>query len=203
MPGGGSPQTFFEILSHQEEMNWNDISIMATDERIVPMNSVHSNTGMIQRELIERIKFNSNPNLIKAFSENDKEIDASLFEIKQIFKSNLPNIAFLGMGSDGHTAGIFGENQSDEYVYNFQNTEEKFKRITVSMRVLIKIPHLVFLIMGKEKRGMLTKVISKWGSKNYTATGYLLRNGIGVKTIICDVSAAPKGFTIGEAEVVL
>ena len=31
MPGGGSPQTFFEILSHQEEMNWDDISIMATD----------------------------------------------------------------------------------------------------------------------------------------------------------------------------
>ena len=203
MPGGGSPQTFFEILSHQEEMNWDDISIMATDERIVPMNSVHSNTGMIQRELIEHIKFNSNPNLIKAFPENDKDINASLFEIKQIFKSNLPNIAFLGMGSDGHTAGIFGEKQSDEYVYNFQNTEEKFKRITISMRVLMKIPHLVFLIMGKEKRGMLTKVISKCGSRNYTATGYLLRNGIGVKTIICDVSAAPKRYTIGETEVVL
>ena len=56
MPGEGSPQTFFEILSHQEKMNWDDIYIMATDERIVPINSVRSNTGMIQRELIERIK---------------------------------------------------------------------------------------------------------------------------------------------------
>jgi len=202
LPGGKSPIPFYRELAN-DMLNWDNISIMPTDDRVVPLNNIYSNTGMIQRELFGRISTNSSPQLIKVFPENDKDIDNSLFEIKEIFKRNLPNIAFLGMGSDGHTAGIFGEGQRDEYVYYFQNKEDNFKRITISMRVLMKIPNLVFLIMGKEKRGMLTKVISNWDSKNYTPIGYLLRNGIGLKSIICDIQAAPKGFTIGETELVL
>ncbi|MBT6391709.1 MAG: hypothetical protein HOJ69_10785, partial [Candidatus Marinimicrobia bacterium] len=100
LPGGKSPIPFYRELA-KDMLNWDNISIMPTDDRVVPLNNIYSNTGMIQRELFGRISANSSPKLIKVFPENDKDIDNSLFEIKQIFKRNLPNIAILGMGSDG------------------------------------------------------------------------------------------------------
>ena len=50
-PGGQSPLIFYAklILSTIE---WNGISIMATDERIVPMSSSDSNTGMIKSSTV-------------------------------------------------------------------------------------------------------------------------------------------------------
>jgi len=48
---------------------------------------------------------------------------------------------------------------------------------------------------------MLTKVISNLSSKNNVPMKYLLRNGMGVKTIICDTDAAPIGYNVGEIEV--
>ena len=109
LPGGRSPLAFYAKLM-RSEMDWGGISIMATDERIVPICSSDSNTGMIKRELVDKIKRNQKPELITPFPENNDEIENFLIEISNTLNNNLPNAAFLGMGSDGHTAGIFCEN---------------------------------------------------------------------------------------------
>ena len=54
LPGGNSPKVFFNKLINYD-INWDNISLLASDERIVPLNSNNSNTGMIQRELLDRI----------------------------------------------------------------------------------------------------------------------------------------------------
>ena len=69
------------------------------------------------------------------------------------------------------------------------------------MKTFLKIPQLVFLVLGKEKREMLTKVTTNLSSKSDVPMKYLLRNGMGVKTIICDIDAAPIGYNVGEIEV--
>ena len=107
-PGGKSPIPFYKELAHNM-MNWNNISIMATDDRVVPLDNIYSNTGMIQRELFGRISTSSKPQLIKIFPENGLNTRDALVDIKWKLKNDFPKIAFLGMGSDGHTAGIFGE----------------------------------------------------------------------------------------------
>ena len=178
-------------------MEWNGISIMATDERIVPMSSSDSNTGMIKRELVDRIKRNQKPELITPFPEYNDNIENALNEISNTLKNKLPDAAFLGMGSDGHTAGIFNVNTKEKYCYCIKNSYEPYQRITVSMNVLMNIPHVIFFITGIKKK-MLTQVLSI-GEKTYsTPTSFLLLNGYGQKTIICDEKSAPSGYPPGE-----
>ena len=167
------------------------------------MDNIYSNTGMIQRELFDRISTSSKPKLIKGFPENGLNTLDALVEMNWKLKNDFPKIAFLGMGSDGHTAGIFGEYNTEKYCYDFQNPSDPFGRVTVSMNVFLKIPRLIFLIFGKEKREMLSKVLSKQSMENYTSTEFLIRNGQGKKTIICNLQAAPDGFQIGNTEVIL
>ena len=155
-PGGQSPLAFYSKLK-LSTIEWDGISIMATDERIIPMSSSDSNT----------------------------------------LKNKLPDVAFLGMGSDGHTAGIFSVNSKEEYCYCFKNSYEPYQRITVSMNVLINIPHLIFFITGIKKK-MLTQVLSKSNETDSTPISFLLLNGCGQKTIICDKQSAPSGYSPGE-----
>ena len=197
LPGGRSPLSFYAKLM-RSEMDWRGISIMATDERIVPICSSDSNTGMIKRELVDKIKRNQKPELITPFPENNDEIENFLIEISNTLNNNFPNAAFLGMGSDGHTAGIFSENSKEEYCYCFKNCYEPYQRITVSMFVLINIPHLIFFITGIEKRKMLTQVLSKSKKTDFSPISFLLLNGGGQKTIICDHQSAPRGYPPGE-----
>ena len=77
LPGGRSPISFYKELAG-DMLNWNEISIMATDDRVVPLDNVHSNTGMIQREFIDQINQSSKPQLIKIFPENELEYKGCL-----------------------------------------------------------------------------------------------------------------------------
>ena len=182
-------------------MDWNNITIMATDDRVAPLDSVYSNTGMIQKELIDQIETSLKPTLMDVFPENEIDINKALIEIQRKLKNNLPKIAFLGIGSDGHTAGIFKENNSEKFCYDFQNFSEPFKRVTISMDVYLKIPKLVFLVFGLEKKKMLSRILSLEQNDQFIPTKFLLKNGIGSKTIICDKGAAPTGFPIGETKI--
>ena len=196
LPGGQSPLAFYSKLK-LSTIEWDGISIMATDERIVPMSSSDSNTGMIKRELVDRIKRNQKPELITPFPEYNDNIENALNEISNSLKNKLPDAAFLGMGSDGHTAGIFNVNTKEEYCYCIKNSYEPYQRITVSMNVLMNIPHLIFFITGIKKK-MLTQVLSKGNKTDPTPTSFLLLNGYGQKTIICDEKSAPSGYPPGE-----
>ena len=200
-PGGRTPKVFFENLTKQKDISWGNITIMATDDRVVPIGSLNSNTGLIKKELVDQIKSNPKPKLLKPFPEYDTNIKNAMTDIKYILTNKLPDLAILGMGSDGHTAGIFNIENTAKFGYYFKNPTDAFSRVTISMNTFLKIPQLVFLILGREKREMLTKVISNSSSKNDVPMKYLLRNGMGVKTIICDIDAAPKGYNVGEIEV--
>jgi 6-phosphogluconolactonase/glucosamine-6-phosphate isomerase/deaminase len=135
------------------------------------------------------------------FPKNEMDIKKALIAIESELKNNVPKLAFLGMGSDGHTAGIFKENNIAEFCYDFQNAHEPFKRVTISMNVYLKIPTLVFLIFGLEKKEMLLRILSSDQNDQFIPIKFLLKNGIGSKTIICDQDAAPIGMPIGETQI--
>ena len=200
LPGGTSPMPFYKELA-RNIVDWNNISIMATDDRVASLDNAYSNTGMIQKKLIDQITTKPQPALMDVFPKNEMDIKKALITIESELKNNVPKIAFLGMGSDGHTAGIFKENNIAEFCYDFQNAHEPFKRVTISMNVYLKIPTLVFLIFGLEKKEMLLRILSSDQNDQFIPIKFLLKNGIGSKTIICDQDAAPIGMPIGETQI--
>ncbi len=66
LPGGNSPKVFYNELSNYN-IDWNKISLIATDERVVPLTSNSSNTGMIRQELVDRIINKNKPRLIELY----------------------------------------------------------------------------------------------------------------------------------------
>ena len=65
------------------------------------------------------------------------------------------------------------------------------------MNVLMNISHLIFFITGIKQK-MLTQVLSKGNKTDSNPTSFLLLNGCGKKTIICDKQSAPSGYPPGE-----
>ena len=59
VPGGTTPADFFKLLS-TTDLNWAHISVTLTDERWVPIESVQSNTGLIQKCLLVKKAKNAN-----------------------------------------------------------------------------------------------------------------------------------------------
>ena len=202
LPGGNSPQTLYKKLA-ESEIKWKDISVMATDERVVPLDSLHSNTRRIKDELLNKIHSNIKPTLLNPYANYKKDIEFGLFELKNILSKTPPNIAILGMGEDGHIAGIFEEESLNEYCYYFDNKIDPYKRITISLNIFIKIEHIIFYILGRSKKEMLRNVLFKKREKVSSPAKTLLKNNQGEKIIICDKEAAPNEFSIGESIIYL
>ena len=171
---------------------------MATDERVVSLSSTNSNTGMIKRELVDHIT-NNKPSIIGLYPKKKDEIKNKLKTLEDYLSKNIPKIAFLGIGEDGHTAGIFKEKTKINSCYSLKNLTDPYYRITISMNLLIRIPHLIFFVLGPNKKKSLEKILFNKHSKNFLPARFLLKNGSGKKIILCDRKAAPSAVDLGES----
>ncbi len=197
LPGGNSPQTLYKKLV-ESKIIWKDISIMATDERVVPLNSLDSNTRRIKNNLVDKIKSNTKPTLLNPYAKYNKDIKYGLFELKNILLKTQPKIAILGMGKDGHIAGIFKENHNKKYCYDFKKKRDPYRRMTISLDVFIKTNHIIFYVLGNSKKKMLTNILLKKKEADLSPAKFILKNNKGQKIIICDRGSAPNDFSIGE-----
>ena len=74
---------------------------------------------------------------------------------------NLPiDVAFLGLGSDGHTASLFPDEDfiSGDNPFYFVKNKFGYDRITLSMKFLTKIKNINFLVSGIQKKILFNKL---------------------------------------------
>ena len=53
VPGGNTPKIFFQVLSHRN-IDWKNICLILSDERMVPLSHQASNYGKINEMLLEK-----------------------------------------------------------------------------------------------------------------------------------------------------
>ncbi len=86
-------------------------------------------------------------------------------------------IATLGMGADGHTAGIFPHNDENEFntrfnssawmaAYNVGEKSEYKERITSTITFLRMVDFAIAFVAGQEKKAKLTELKEKKGKLN-------------------------------------
>ncbi len=109
--GGKSPIALFEVLRTQP-LNWDKVTVLLVDERIVPHDHADSNTALVRRHLLQDAAaaasfapfFDSVP---------DRPDDATMETLAGRASQRLAalpwplDVAVLGMGEDGHTASLF------------------------------------------------------------------------------------------------
>ncbi len=192
LPGGKTPNHFFNKLSQLIE-EWNNTTILLSDEKIVPIDDAISNQGNIIVNLINKIKATQKPDLINFFRFMKEDIDHNEKFIQEIGK---PNLAVLGIGLDGHTAAIFPGsyylNNDSKLVVHIKNENELFGRISLSFGYIMSSSQIAFIVTGKKKAEILKKCLSdQYEPKKYPVQ-YIFKHFKNPITIFCDKEAAQK-----------
>ncbi|MDP4574297.1 6-phosphogluconolactonase [Qipengyuania sp. G39] len=139
VPGGSTPFPIMEKLL-EEDLDWSRLVVWPGDDRIVPEDHEASNTGKL-RALFELA--------------GAEVVTLTIMEAVPHF-----DLAWLGMGADGHIASLFPNTdpQPDDPRPILRLTpdplppEAPFDRISLTMPSLLASDALVFVMRGEEKR---------------------------------------------------
>jgi len=197
VPGGSTPMYLFELLA-RKSVDWKNVTLILSDERMVPINHKASNYGMIKKIFLERLNDDQHPKVLPEMEKFRPSYLESFLQETNILMKEITTIshAFLGIGSDGHTASIFDEREAstdgNNSPYFFtKNKAEPFRRMSLSIAFLQQIPKLTFLVSGETKQKALKSIINSKNPKSQSSAFLLINNFNGRLKILCDEEARP------------
>jgi 6-phosphogluconolactonase len=169
LTGGNTFLSVYDTLASQE-LSWQSIVVLFTDERSVPSSSPESNYGNIKKRLIDRISI-SGEQVHPISGTNNPAIEALRYtaEIEKLIPVNegVPTLDLLtlGIGEDGHIASIFPDDiellESAVYASATRHPVSAQARITLTGTVLLNAALTVLLVTGEHKADALMKLVQK------------------------------------------
>ncbi len=152
VPGGTTPGPFLEMLS-EEDMDWSNVTVLLTDERVVPEDSNRSNTRLVRETLLRN-------HAAEATLINYNAGADPLNEARERVQAILPiDVLVLGMGADMHTASLFPDAKelanavADDapVLVEVNPAGQPESRLSLSGPVLKSAKNAHILIQGPEK----------------------------------------------------
>ena len=167
VPGGSTPFPIIEKLL-EADLDWSRLVVWPGDDRVVPEDHEASNTGKL-RALFE--------------PKGAEVVTLTIMEQVPHF-----DLAWLGMGADGHIASLFPNTdpQADESRQILRLTpdplppEAPFDRISLTIPSLLASDTVVFVIRGEEKRAIFEQAV---GGKSDLPVARLLAGA--TQPVIC------------------
>jgi len=197
VPGGRTPIPFFHKLARLT-LDWNRTTLILSDERLVSEESPDSNIGMLKKNFVDLLEGNNNPYLVPVVNgfpteQSTKILDSLNYSTKSLVP---PKAAFLGIGSDGHTASLFPDSVEDYTGANpfcmCKRFSEPFERISITMDILCSTPRIIFLVSGVTKKSIVKKLMKSTKSPNPLPVQQVIENSVGEIMVLCDNSALPE-----------
>lgn len=181
LPGGTTPGPIYEKLA-KVKLNWKRVTIIPTDDRLVPVSDPLSNIAMIARFFIPL-----GARVIPIISENAADYKAAgnaasgrLGDLKWP-----PDLVWLGMGEDGHVASLFpGPDLNDA----IEATESRraigvmpdplpknapVARVSLTRSAILSGRTLIIVGSGETKRAVLEQALED-GASSITPVGRVL-----------------------------
>jgi 6-phosphogluconolactonase len=159
VPGGTTPGPFLARLA-EEDLHWEAVTVLLTDERLVERASERSNTRLLHETLMR------GPAAAATLVDYLGDRDAALAAVEDV----LPiDVAVLGMGTDMHTASLFpgAPGLADALAPDAQALVEVApvgqpeRRLTLSASALAGSGVLHILITGPEKAAALRRALEE------------------------------------------
>ncbi len=165
VPGGTTPEPFFLNLRKQE-LDWDKVFILLTDERFVPESSPRSNSALIGRSLLQ--EHAANATYVPLYMEGDAPEEVLQDLCAGLDKAFPLDVCVLGMGADMHTASLFpgadllAEALSDAApaLLPMRAPGAPEPRLTLTAPVLKAANAIHLLIAGEEKKVALKLAMS-------------------------------------------
>ena len=169
LSGGSTPIPLYRRLATRGDLPWERTHVFVGDERFVPQHHVDSNIASIRTALLDHVPVapeHVHPWPIEAEPEGSA---TSYAEILDRELAGAPfDLVLLGLGEDGHTAGIFpGTGTVDSHAATVASTPAgtKHPRLSMSPRRLSEARTVVFLVSGDAKRTALADLLADEGDR--------------------------------------
>ncbi len=199
LSGGSTPKPLYELLAtpeYSEQINWKKCHIFFGDERCVPDTHDDSNYGMVYDALLKKINIPKAQVYKMDGSKTPRQAAQAYTQVFQnFFGATKPffDLAFLGMGTDGHIASMFPGTDAirmvRKRVREVKMGKNKPWRLTVTSSVFNRTKSVILLVAGKKKSAVLKEVLEgKYDPDTYPAQ--VLRNAEGEVTWLLDDGAA-------------
>lgn len=173
LSGGRTPWALYEMIASEKKLRPGAMAMV--DERYGPKWHDNSNEKNLRRTgLLEYYQYTSIPVYLVLQSGLSRQETATAYEkkLRELFSSFAKKIGLLGIGLDGHTAGIpsskakFKRQKSKLFsdqnlVAEYSDTSGSYgERVTMTLTALSQLDLLIVLIFGDDKKKALELVFS-------------------------------------------
>ena len=167
LPGSESAAAIFPKLAAQK-LPWKKLTIIPTDDRLVPMDSDLSNVREIARTFLS-----SGARVVPIATEiADYRLAGNSADARLQDLSWPPDLVWLGMGADGHTASIFAgpdlqaaldapkARRAIGVMPEPMPDDAPVPRVTLTRAAILSARTILITVTGAEKRELLEQAIA-------------------------------------------
>ncbi len=171
LPGGSTPKPILKALVKNKSIAWPKVTILPTDDRLVPLSDRLSNYAMLEAAF--------RPVGAEVISLVDEAALGDVAEAGRLADARLAllqwplDLVCLGMGADGHTASIFPGPDLDKALSGPRERravgvrpdplppEAPVARVTLTAAAITSARTVMIAISGPEKRRVLERAIQE------------------------------------------
>lgn len=172
LAGGKTPFPAYQKLA-QAKLDWKKVTIVPTDERVVPLGDALSNVTALAKIFLPKGArvMPIVPNASDDYKAAGRSADALMQDLHWPL-----DLCVLGMGADGHTASIFPGADFDEAMNGPKERralgvmpdplpkDAPVARVSLSRQGIVSARALMIAITGADKRTVLEQAIAEGAS---------------------------------------
>lgn len=166
LPGGNTPLPIYEKLA-AAPIKWKHVTIIPTDDRLVAVDNPLSNVAMLAKAFMPK-----GARVLPIATENkDHKAAGNAADARLQDLHWPPDLVWLGVGTDGHTASIFAGPDMDDALNapkarravgvlpDPMPAEAPVARVTLTRHSILSARTLLMVLTGADKRALVEQAI--------------------------------------------